>query len=307
MKQNSHVITIPDPCHENWDAMTPAQQGRYCGACQKVVVDFTQMTDGQILEVFKKAGGRHPCGRYLPSQLDRPLLDNRPKTTFIGTLAKRIAAMVLLVQSASTAMAQQAKNHMVTVEQYHEYDTDSLGRIQVSGKLIDTLSKQPLPHMSVYIREVDTTVFTDVNGLFSFAMPAELDSVSVLVNHKTYTDNTGAVTVLQYPSLPIPEQTVAITKTPNGGEMTIFVRYELTSFSIYNPGVIAIAGASPGPIPIITTVDWLKNRVCTVYSVVKGDSASRKPIIKLPKDIVAARSEKTVWGRLSNYWMGKKN
>ncbi len=299
-------ITIPDPCHENWDAMTPVQQGRYCGACQKVVVDFTQMTDGQILDVIKKAGGRHPCGRYLPSQLDRPLLDNRPKTTFIGTLVKRIAAMVLLVQSASTAMAQQSKRHMVTVEQYHEYDTDSLGRIQVSGKLIDTLSKQPLPHMSVYIRQIDTTVFTDLTGQFSFAMPAELDSVSLLVNRKTYTDNTGFVTALPSPSAPIPEQTIAVTKTKTGGELNIYVRYESIAALIYNPGIITIAGASPGPIPMITTVDWLKNYVCNVYTIVKGDSISRKPVIKLPKDIIAARSEKTVWGRLTNYWMGKK-
>ena len=299
-------ITIPDPCHENWDAMTPVQQGRYCGACQKVVVDFTQMTDGQILDVFKKAGGGHPCGRYLPSQLDRPLLDTRPKTTFIGTLAKRIAAMVLLVQSASTAMAQQAKSHMVTVEQYHEYDTDSLGRIQVSGKLIDTLSKQPLPRMSVYIRQIDTTVFTDLTGQFSFAMPAELDSVSVLVNRKIYTDNTGFVTALPSPSAPIPEQTIAVTKTKAGGELNIYVRYESIAALIYNPGIITIAGASPGPIPMITTVDWLKSYVCNVYTIVKGDSVSRKPVIKLPKDIIAARSEKTVWGRLTNYWMGKK-
>lgn len=299
-------ITIPDPCHENWDAMTPVQQGRYCGACQKTVIDFTLMSDGQILDVFKKAGGRHPCGRYLPSQLDRPLLDTRPKTTFIGTLAKRIAAMVLLVQSASTAIAQQAKSHMVTVEQFHEYDTDSLGRIQVSGKLIDTLSKQPLPHISVYIRQIDTTVFTNLNGQFSFAMPAELDSVSVLVNQKVYTDNTGVVAALQSPTVPIPEQTVAVTKTKNGGELEVHVRYESTAFTIYNPDIITIAGASPGPIPMITTVDWLKNYVCNVYTIVKGDSTSRKPVIKLPKDLIAARSEKTVWGRLTNYWMGKK-
>lgn len=65
-------IHIPTPCHENWDAMTPQQQGRFCQSCAKTVVDFTNMTDSEVLNYFAKASG-NTCGRFMANQLQRPL------------------------------------------------------------------------------------------------------------------------------------------------------------------------------------------------------------------------------------------
>ena len=47
-------LTIDEPCHENWDGMTPVEKGKFCGACQKQVVDFSNMSDRQVAEFFKK-------------------------------------------------------------------------------------------------------------------------------------------------------------------------------------------------------------------------------------------------------------
>lgn len=108
MENSSRVISIPAPCHENWDAMTPAQQGRHCGACQKTVIDFTMMSDGQILDVLRR--NNRPCGRYRASQLDRALVDNRRKPAFLGVISGRVAALLLLFQSIGiVAKAQEEK------------------------------------------------------------------------------------------------------------------------------------------------------------------------------------------------------
>jgi predicted house-cleaning NTP pyrophosphatase (Maf/HAM1 superfamily) len=57
-------ISIENPCHEDWQAMTPETQGRFCGACEKTVVDFTTMSDAEILQYFSKPDVGKTCGRF---------------------------------------------------------------------------------------------------------------------------------------------------------------------------------------------------------------------------------------------------
>jgi len=62
-------ISIENPCHEDWQAMTPETQGRFCGACEKTVVDFTKMSDAEILQYFSKPSVDKTCGRFRVEQL----------------------------------------------------------------------------------------------------------------------------------------------------------------------------------------------------------------------------------------------
>lgn len=75
-------LSIPKPCDENWDAMQPAGNGRHCAACQKTVVDFTTMSDGEIIRHLGKstANGRTApvCGRFMADQLNRRLIPPSP-------------------------------------------------------------------------------------------------------------------------------------------------------------------------------------------------------------------------------------
>lgn len=66
-------LTIPQPCHQSWAAMTPVAAGRHCAACAKTVVDFTQQTDAEILAYLAGAASNRTCGRFAAGQLERPL------------------------------------------------------------------------------------------------------------------------------------------------------------------------------------------------------------------------------------------
>lgn len=62
-------IYVENPCHEDWQNMTPETQGRFCGACEKTVVDFSEMSDAEILLYFSKPKIEKVCGRFRPEQL----------------------------------------------------------------------------------------------------------------------------------------------------------------------------------------------------------------------------------------------
>lgn len=66
-------LTIPKPCHEDWDKMNPVEKGKFCGSCQKQVVDFSTMSDRQVAEFFKKPSTGSVCGRFMTDQLEREI------------------------------------------------------------------------------------------------------------------------------------------------------------------------------------------------------------------------------------------
>src|SRR5258706_5192563 len=66
-------LSIPTPCHENWDNMTPVARGKFCGSCQKQVMDFSNMSDREIAQFFKKPPTGSVCGRFMNEQLDRSI------------------------------------------------------------------------------------------------------------------------------------------------------------------------------------------------------------------------------------------
>jgi|GEM_PF-704292 len=66
-------LSIPKPCHEDWNVMTPVEKGKFCGSCQKQVVDFSRMSDRDIAQFFKKPSTGSVCGRFMTDQLDRSI------------------------------------------------------------------------------------------------------------------------------------------------------------------------------------------------------------------------------------------
>lgn len=63
-------ITIPSPCHEDWQKMTPTQKGAFCGVCQRDVIDFTKKTNAEIRSILISNSGEKLCGNFLKVQLE---------------------------------------------------------------------------------------------------------------------------------------------------------------------------------------------------------------------------------------------
>ena len=67
---NKPHISIPKPCHENWDAMHPREQGRHCDACDKTVIDFTEKSEREIGVYFAEHAHESICGHFRKDQVD---------------------------------------------------------------------------------------------------------------------------------------------------------------------------------------------------------------------------------------------
>lgn len=84
------MISISKPCHKDWDAMMPVTSGRHCAACQTDVVDFTRMTDAEVLAFMAERHGQRVCGRTLV-----PVRSTHPKR-LKGPMRWLLAAVAFL-------------------------------------------------------------------------------------------------------------------------------------------------------------------------------------------------------------------
>jgi len=158
-------LSVPEPCHEKWAAMTPAEKGRYCAACQRNVRDFTLSSDGEILRVLKTED--KICGRFHNSQLDRNLIAPKDKKSFFTT-AGIAATLALLTIGNSKIYAQTPVN-----TEQHELKTDDIKPLikeslkKITGTITDEYD-MPVPGVNVKIAgSGKPAVQTDFDGAYT--------------------------------------------------------------------------------------------------------------------------------------------
>ena len=66
------LFSIPQPCSANWAAMAPTADGWHCAACQTEVVDFTRLSEAEILAYLAQRGRRSVCANAHAAQLAAP-------------------------------------------------------------------------------------------------------------------------------------------------------------------------------------------------------------------------------------------
>ncbi len=99
-------LSIAEPCHENWDAMTTVEKGKFCGSCQKQVIDFSNMSDRQVAEFFKKPTTGSVCGRFMADQLDRSIDIPKKRIPWVKYFFQFALPAFLLSLKSNSAKAQ---------------------------------------------------------------------------------------------------------------------------------------------------------------------------------------------------------
>lgn len=70
--RQTHVkISISEPCKVPWDGMSPVDSDRrHCSSCDKVITNFSGMSDDELMLYFKHSQGK-VCGLFSNHQLNR--------------------------------------------------------------------------------------------------------------------------------------------------------------------------------------------------------------------------------------------
>jgi hypothetical protein len=99
MKSNAISIQIKNPCTQNWDEMLPRDGQRFCQNCEQPVIDFTNVTNAEIINMLTNTSSK-VCGRFTTTQLDQlsyqllAVPERRNWLKYIGVLA--ISASIFL-------------------------------------------------------------------------------------------------------------------------------------------------------------------------------------------------------------------
>ncbi|NEQ54302.1 MAG: hypothetical protein F6K11_29930 [Leptolyngbya sp. SIO3F4] len=168
---NDFKLTIPKPCTENWKAFTPTSTGGFCENCQKNVIDFTKMSEKEIIDFFKNKPA-HTCGRFNPAQLkiyEKEILE-KPQSKY--QLLKAGFLSLLLMGGGKELMAQQQRSKTNIEQSIHNnhqdkstQETEEKG-ITVEGTVISKEDNSLFPGVSVIIKGTSLGTQTDINGKF---------------------------------------------------------------------------------------------------------------------------------------------
>jgi hypothetical protein len=104
-------VNIPHPCAEVWENMYPLERGKFCNHCSKKVIDFSFMSDAEIVRTMA-ACGAGVCGRYREDQLNRELFIKKEKGHSLMP-----AIMLSTLLTAGTVASSSAKGISVEMVQ----------------------------------------------------------------------------------------------------------------------------------------------------------------------------------------------
>lgn len=157
--------------------MISSDIGKHCSSCQKKVIDFSTLTDAEIVHIFSGAS-QEICGRFNSSQLNRAL--DKPavrKNAFPVVILATLLVMNVPSKSAASPVTVpfiHAPFVMPGLDEASVSPPRDTPRI-ITGQLIDSIHRDGLPGASVIIKGTVYGAVTDVAGNFRLRVPDSLE------------------------------------------------------------------------------------------------------------------------------------
>jgi len=199
MKEQTY-FHIPTPCHEDWNNMTQQDKGRFCASCSKQVVDFSLMTDNQVLNYFKNTSGK-VCGRFADDQLQRPMIaatEQKKKVWWVVAMTPllllfgKVNAQKKKVRTTGTP-AMIVKDTMPPLIGEVVYQPQVQSIIAAEKKTIKGTVKNekgnPIPFATISIENSLANAITDSAGNFELTFMSSTHNSQIIASSIGYESN----------------------------------------------------------------------------------------------------------------------
>lgn len=165
---NIYRLHISEPCTEDWGSMLPEEKGKFCLSCQKSVIDFSNMTDGEIVRVLEQ-NNDHICGRMRISQQHRTLVDHKvvPKKQMWYAPWKYVAGLLLGITTQQQVSAQQTGATATMEQNSQSVKTASNARVRTFRGVVVDERNEGIPGAVIIEKGTRNNIVSDENGKFS--------------------------------------------------------------------------------------------------------------------------------------------
>ncbi len=280
----SLLLNIPKPCHENWQHMTPTEQGRFCGSCQKTVIDFSRMTDDELLNYFSQAS-QHTCGRFSNDQLNKEITAApNPKRVTWMYVWNLILATFLMTKSYAQGKPQIKKPPVKTticekplVVGWTSSVLDPVEAVipvNMKGVVLDAQTNQPVTGASINIKGTKNGTSANVSGNFQLRVEKK-DAVELEISAIGYET-----------------QTVLLDKTANLNNVRVLLKSAFTSLDEVTVTCHPVMGKITFVSGAVRMIDSTKIKADPISSFINkwAPAALKKDIRVYPNPVIRGNS-----------------
>src|SRR5579871_104951 len=189
--QKNIQLQVARPCHENWTNMTDSDKGRFCLSCQKEVIDFTTMSDQQILAQISRASAGF-CGRFNNEQLNRDIKeDKKPRLNWYKYLV-HVTIPALIVTNKISAQDKGVKGDTIVCSPVKDTAQRMIGKVAVNETRSDSAFEiegivasskgEAIPGASIMVKGDKYGTAADMNGKFKLNVKNKADQVTLRVS-----------------------------------------------------------------------------------------------------------------------------
>lgn len=181
--KNAFTLRIDSPCNEKWSDMNQSENGRICDSCKKEVIDFTKMSDRELINFLRT---EKPCGRFRPDQLNKLIQEPKSSKKWISVAATS-AAMLTGYSSQGQILPQPQfqTNESSDTNTRIILHEDSIQYVTFRGYILDSEYNEPVINVLVEVVGTSIRTVSNLDGMFELAIPETLVQEGFIIRAET--------------------------------------------------------------------------------------------------------------------------